>query len=846
MTLGELQYLITVNDRTDDGVRKSEGKIKKAEKQLTAFGIARAQMVMDFAKKAASTAVNAFKNTVKSAVSAYADYEQLVGGVETLFKDSAIKVQKYAAQAYKTVGISANEYMENVTSFSASLLQSLGGDTSKAADVADMAMKDMADNANKMGSSMESIQNAYQGFAKQNYTMLDNLKLGYGGTKSEMERLLKDAEKLTGKKYNLNNLSDVYEAIHAIQQEMGITGTTALEAEKTISGSMNMTKAAWKDLLTAIGSGRDVKKATKNFTQSLKQTLKNIVPVVKTSIKGLFEAVKAAMPDIKEALGDIWKSIKQSLPKNNIFSKLAEKVEDAMGFVKLLTDMINDFSGTIEKLKNSDSPILHGIAKIAELADLLIKKINKGVGETGSLLFGTIQGVSEFIAEAMEELANWLSKQENVQKIGTMVANFIDAIAKSATPIMNSLAKVLNEAIPVIATAISNLFNDESFIKSIEKLAATLAKAIYKILFGGSDETDTAGNNEMLEAMGMSSGGSPEPEITPVAASPTVTKPGATGATGKGTQKGTGKESSSAAQGEKLSIKPVGAEPTINPSGKSTQVSSGNYAKAAGSRGRIKVEEGLKTVLAHPEIANTSGNLFGFGATMAMASKGGLTGITAALLGYPLVAGLQDHFGERYQKQQQYFEDLDAALNGGEKRNWFQRGFDGVKKSIEDSAGELKLKAATAAAGFAVDVIKAGENVKTALEIGGDYIAGLWEGLSNGGATTNGANGGVEFGGGGVMKPMEQAKGNWTVPYDNYPSLLHRGEMVLTKSQARQFRDGVSGGGISGDALASAVEAAMSRVYVMLSGEKVGDLTTRRIKKNINASSYARMRALGG
>ena len=175
--------------------------------------------------------------------------EQSIGGVETLFKDSADIVKKNADAAFQTAGLSANNYMETVTAFSASLLQSLGGDTQKAAQVADMAVVDMSDNANKMGTSMEDIQNAYQGFAKQNYTMLDNLKLGYGGTKTEMERLLSDAEKLTGQKYDISNLSDVYNAVHAIQENLDIAGTTAKEAATTFSGSFNSMKAAAQNLL---------------------------------------------------------------------------------------------------------------------------------------------------------------------------------------------------------------------------------------------------------------------------------------------------------------------------------------------------------------------------------------------------------------------------------------------------------------------------------------------------------------------------------------------------------------------------------------------------------------------
>lgn len=220
--------------------------------------------------------------------------EQSLGGVETLFKDNANKVKQYASQAYRTAGLSGNEYMQNVTSFSASLLQSLGGDTSKAADVANMAMVDMSDNANKMGTSMQSIQDAYQGFAKQNYTMLDNLKLGYGGTKTEMERLLSDAEKLTGVKYDINNLSDVYEAIHAVQTELGVTGTTALEANQTISGSFNAMKAAYKDLLGNMALGQNVAQSMNNLASTISTFLfGNLVPMIGTIMKSLPEALGA-------------------------------------------------------------------------------------------------------------------------------------------------------------------------------------------------------------------------------------------------------------------------------------------------------------------------------------------------------------------------------------------------------------------------------------------------------------------------------------------------------------------------------------------------------------------------
>ena len=257
-------------------------------------------------------------DTIADSLKAYADYEQLVGGVETLFKDSADVVEKYAANAYKTAGLSANQYMETVTSFSASLLQSLGGDTEQAAKVADMAITDMSDNANKMGTSMQSIQAAYQGFAKQNYTMLDNLKLGYGGTKTEMERLLKDAEALTGIHYDISNLSDVYEAIHVIQTELGITGTTAKEASTTILGAFNMVKASWQNVLVAMADpNADLSAVFGDMVSSISTLLKNAIPVIGEIATQLIiqlpDAVIELAPVLLEAVGQMLLSVGEKL-----------------------------------------------------------------------------------------------------------------------------------------------------------------------------------------------------------------------------------------------------------------------------------------------------------------------------------------------------------------------------------------------------------------------------------------------------------------------------------------------------------------------------------------------------
>lgn len=236
----------------------------------------------------------------KNSLEAYADYEQLVGGVETMFKENSDLMLSYAKDSYKTAGISANEYMETVTGFSAAMIKSLGGNTAEAAKLADTAITDMADNANKMGTSMESIQNAYQGFAKQNYTMLDNLKLGYGGTKEEMQRLIDDANKIResqgiNTKLSIDSFADITTAIHEVQTEMGITGTTAKEAGSTISGSVNTMKAAWQNLLVGIADdSADFDSLINNFVDSVVVAGENIIPRVQTIIGGLGKLITAA------------------------------------------------------------------------------------------------------------------------------------------------------------------------------------------------------------------------------------------------------------------------------------------------------------------------------------------------------------------------------------------------------------------------------------------------------------------------------------------------------------------------------------------------------------------------
>lgn len=293
-------------NRTKAGIEAVNNEMKNTS-VVSQFGSA-LKSGLAVAAKAAAAATAAAAGAVialtKSAVENYGEYEQLVGGVETLFKDSAGTVEEYAKNAYQTAGLSANEYMETVTSFSASLLQSMGNDTAAAAEKADRAITDMSDNANKMGTDMQSIQNAYQGFAKQNYTMLDNLKLGYGGTKEEMQRLIDDANALNAAQgnytnYTIESYADIVDAIHTVQTEMGITGTTALEASTTIEGSIGAMKAAYANFVTGLGNDNaDISELSSQLIQSVGTVAENVLPVVETVLKNIAEAVQRDGPEM--------------------------------------------------------------------------------------------------------------------------------------------------------------------------------------------------------------------------------------------------------------------------------------------------------------------------------------------------------------------------------------------------------------------------------------------------------------------------------------------------------------------------------------------------------------------
>lgn len=447
--------------------------------------------------------------------------QQSLGGIETLFKGSADKVKGFANEAYKTTGLSANAYMENVTGFSASLLQSLGGDTDKAAETANMAMIDMSDNANKMGTSMESIQLAYQGFAKQNYTMLDNLKLGYGGTKQEMQRLLSDAEKLTGVKYDMNNLSDVYSAIHAIQENLDITGTTAREAATTFTGSFESMKAAAQNVLGKLSLGEDIQPALQalmettstflfgNLIPMIGNILKQIPNLILGGIKGVFSGI------FGEGLGSIMGGIVTALGSAFLAFKAFSAVSGLLsGIPAVLTTIKTAVTGLFTAM--SANPIGIAIAAIAALTAGLVyfftqtemgrqiwqgfmdwfsgvwqsvapvlTEVWNGIVETATTVWNNmmavvapiIQAVVDFIRSVWDGISLWWTENQGlIQQTFTTVWNAIQTVIQTVMPIIQSIIETaMNILAPFIEATWNNICTVVTTVWELIKIAIQTA-----------------------------------------------------------------------------------------------------------------------------------------------------------------------------------------------------------------------------------------------------------------------------------------------------------------------------------------------------------------------------------
>ena len=455
---------------------------------------------------------------ISESLSAGADLQQSIGGIETIFKGSADTMKEYAAQAYQTAGISANDYMEQATSFAASLLQSLGGDTAAAAESANQAVIDMADNANKMGTDLESIQYAYQGFAKQNYTMLDNLKLGYGGTKEEMERLLDDAKKLSGIEYDISSLDDVYQAIHVIQEDLGITGTTAKEAADTFSGSLASMKAAGTNLLANLSLGEDISPSLDALLSTVNTfALNNLIPMLGNILSRLPQilgsALTFAIQNMNIAANNADEIVSQGIElvvglATSVISAAPYLAEAAINLIgafgnALLTidwagiagDLITSLRTSLDtaslEILGTDGNIIASIASAIQTN--LPEILQKGVETISSLASGILQALPTAL-EAMGQIINGLlgyilSMLPDILQAGvTLLLNLVQGIIQSLPDIINAAVDVVMDFIGTLLEHLPDIL--ETGISLLGELIAGLIQSIPDLVKGAGEIID--------------------------------------------------------------------------------------------------------------------------------------------------------------------------------------------------------------------------------------------------------------------------------------------------------------------------------------------------------------------
>lgn len=450
------------------GVEELGDDMRESSEKALSFGdVLKANVASDFIVSGIKAMASAIKEAAaalvdlgKQSIMGFAEQEQLIGGVDTLFKKSSAQVQQYANDAYKTAGLSANQYMETVTSFSASLLQSMGGDTQAAAEKANRAITDMSDNANKMGTDMTSIQYAYQGFAKQNYTMLDNLKLGYGGTKEEMQRLLADAEKISGVKYDLSSYADIVDAIHVVQTEMGITGTTAAEAATTIEGSANAMKSAWSNLITGMSNENlDLDKLVQNVIDSVNTFADNLIPrlqiMLPRFVQGLTQLISGMIPYVAPAL-------------ELLLPPLIEGVGSLVsGIVQALPAAVEAITAVIPML-------------VEQLTILLPQIISAGVEIIAALASGIGENLPALIPAVVDAIIT----------ITEGLLDHIDLLIIAAGQLIAGLAQGLIEAIPRLIGRLPEIIG--AIVKGLLKGLAAIGEVGSQLVHGLFDGISNA------------------------------------------------------------------------------------------------------------------------------------------------------------------------------------------------------------------------------------------------------------------------------------------------------------------------------------------------------------------
>lgn len=735
MQLGALEYIISIKDGgIESQINKAEKKVKGFGDRLSAFTIAKGQLIGNFATKALQSTARLAKQTFSETVSQFGKYEQLSEGAALLFGKGFDFISDKAENAFKNVQISMNEYLEQANAYATGLKVSLNGDELAAAKLSDRIITAQADIVAATGASREAVENGFKGLLRGNFTMLDNLQLGIKGTKAGMKEVIdrvnewhKANKRAT--KYEIDNLADMNNALIDYVEMQGLAGYASREAADTLEGSMSSAKAAWKDLMTNIGRGKDIKKAAKNFGEAARKALTNLRPVIKESVTGIFTAFKELLPEMGNILEDLKTDLKESdIPVFRVLGSAIEKVQLAWTG---LNGLIDDFPGTVAKLKESDDPFA---------------KVLGGALQTGYDIFQWILEKSGSVEGAITNIGLAFAAIKIAPGLSTFVANLlkIGSMGKDAFKHIFGFGSGGKEA-PTTPTATPTKGGGifawaKRQIPTIAETALTVAP--YALFIDGLIQ-----DFKMIQDM-----------------------------TQKGAQQLEQYETKS---------KQYSGDEMYNLWDTLTK-----YTSVAGSP---EDRAGMK------QFAADYMRWFNDEAVNPALDR--------------MVNAMTDEQFDR-------FHDVMERMNAGEMF-YSDEDINSVRQAMEDALtvieGEMKKNP-----------------IKPSIDIGAMQ------------SQLNGANltAPVDLSPSGIWKSFfGHAKGLWQVPYDNYPALLHRDETVLTKSQSRQAMNAA----VSDDRITVAeMRDMLKQVKILMDGDKVADLTTKRTRKNINAQSYSRVRAYGG
>ena len=789
MDLMTLAAKLTLDDSGfRSGISNAESMGERLTGKMSAMTVAAGNIMSDIIKRG----FNAVTGMMSSAIDSFGDYQQLIGGVETLFKGSADTVANYAKNSFKTTGLSANEYMETVTGFSASLLQGLKGDTEEAAELANVAVTDMADNANKMGTDLSSIQTAYQGFAKQNFTMLDNLKLGYGGTKEEMVRLINDSGILNEKIDSLDGITfdQIIAAIHKIQEEMGITGTTAEEAAQTISGSKASLKAAWEDMLSAVGGeGNQTRldETLENFKTSFSTYMENYIPTLTTTIVNsgtLVEGIAGALT---------------SLPDDLISTILTAALDGGSGIISGAGEVVN---WLIEQM----STFLHD------------SKVDSSQVEA----FG--QSLGEFVGGTLRSLAENINLEDLLTFGVTLAGKILEGLWNG---LFGNEAEISLEKI------------EEEFTNSLTEaeLQSSKAQGILSTMQGLYDKYGAAAReteewkkreDELEKVLGGSKktfeeyGGNVQGAISHLQQMSEELR----------------KLAIQQAMQDKLTAqyKELGEHEEAKLLAEQAIIDAQDYNKALNDQIATTAKAYASEILRNNAVEEGSEAWWTAKNTLEQEGYAG-TGMDRLI---EAIEMLYDRNDTKEEDTVWGKNDMDNILSPEVVQglgSQFAANEEIIKSNTETIKQEqTAIDTVTTAIGVTERAIARAESDIAALGSAASSAAGKLAGISIPNIAKPGYTGPTH---------MPRAVGIDYAPYDGFRTELHRGEAIITKEENAKRREGMDQAAMEA-ALTDAIERSMSRIYINMDGNRVGDLTTRRTQSNISGNERSRIRAMGG